>query len=166
MPGPQGVALTFIDRLGRESGWSPATAQAVLEEYRRFCFLAVAAGHPVTPSDAVDRAWHLHLTYTRDYWERFCPDILGQPLHHGPTAGGPDEQHRFYLQYAGTLRSYEHWFGEPPPVRFWPDAATRLNDDPRARWVHPRDAVILPRPLLRWCLLGAAGILALLWTVR
>ncbi len=48
----------------------------MFDEYRRFAFLAATAGHPVTPSDAVDQAWHLHLTYSRDYWDRFCP-LLG-----------------------------------------------------------------------------------------
>ncbi len=65
--GPADAALPFTTRLGRENGWSPAAAERVVAEYRRFCFLAIAAGHPVTPSDAVDQAWHLHLTYTRDY---------------------------------------------------------------------------------------------------
>jgi len=78
--GPSDAALPFVQRLARENGWSAAHAARVIEEYRRFCFLAVTAGHPVTPSDAVDQVWHLHLTYSRDYWERFCPDVLGQPL--------------------------------------------------------------------------------------
>ncbi|MEZ6192343.1 MAG: hypothetical protein R3C45_13785 [Phycisphaerales bacterium] len=51
----------------------------MVNEYRRFCYLAIAAGHTVTPSDEVDQAWHLHLLYTRDYWEDFCPNVLGTP---------------------------------------------------------------------------------------
>jgi hypothetical protein len=85
--GPDDAALPFAARLARENGWSADHTERVIEEYRRFCFLAVTAPHQVTPSDAVDQAWHLHLTYTRDYWERFCPDVLGRALHHGPTAG-------------------------------------------------------------------------------
>ena len=42
-------------------------------------------------SEQVDAAWHLHLTYTRSYWDRFCKETLGQPLHHDPTRGGPAE---------------------------------------------------------------------------
>jgi hypothetical protein len=84
--GPEDAALHFPDRLARENGWSRTKADRVIGEYKRFCFLAATAGHEVTPSDAVDQAWHLHLTYTRDYWERFCPDVLGRPLHHNPTA--------------------------------------------------------------------------------
>ena len=152
--GPPDADLTFAARLVRENGWSPAQAERVIEEYRRFCFLAVTAGHPVTPSDAVDQAWHLHLTYTRDYWERFCPEILGRPLHHGPTAGGVNEHRRYFEQYARTLHSYERAFGMSPPADLWPSAARRLIGDPRARRVHPRDGIVLPRITL-W-LLGAA----------
>lgn len=141
--GPESAELSFLQRLARENGWTPAEAERVFEEYRRFCFLAVTAGHEVTPSDAVDQAWHLHLTYSRDYWERFCPDVLGRPLHHGPTAGGSAERDRFFEQYARTLKAYEATFG-PPPADLWPDAHRRLVDDPRARRVHPREAWIVP----------------------
>ncbi len=158
--GSQDAVLSFAERLARENGWSLAEAERVIEEYRRFCFLAVTAGHPVTPSDQVDQAWHLHLTYTRDYWERFCPEVLGCPLHHGPTKGGSDEQHRFFTQYAETLRSYERAFGSPP-ADLWPDAARRLNQDHKARRVHPRDAIIVPRKMIRAGMLLAALLIAL-----
>ena len=154
--GPAEAALPFAARLARENGWGDVHAARVIEEYRRFCFLAVIAGHEVTPSDAVDQAWHLHLTYSRDYWERFCPDILGRALHHGPTAGGSEEVHRYFEQYARTLKSYEQVFGEPPPLDIWPSAARRLIEDPKARRVHPRDAIIIPRTTARLLLLLAA----------
>lgn len=152
--GPADAALSFTDRLARENGWSPAHGARVVEEYRRFCFLAATATHQVTPSDAVDQAWHLHLTYTRDYWERFCP-LLGRPLHHEPTAGGPAEQHRFFDQYADTLLAYEQAFGVAPPADIWPDAARRLLRDHQARRVQLRDVIILPR---RPALLALAAV--------
>jgi hypothetical protein len=158
--GPAGVTLSFAARLARENGWSPPYTERVIEEYRRFCFLAVSSGHPVTPSDAVDQVWHLHLTYTRDYWDRFCPEVLGRPLHHGPTAGGPDEQHRFYEQYAATLRSYERTFGHAPATEIWPSAARRLIDDPRARRVHPRDGIVVPWRFAAATVIVAAAVTA------
>ena len=100
----------------------------------------------MTPSDAVDQVWHLHLTYSADYWQAFCPDVLGRPLHHGPTAGGSAEQARYFEQYAQTLRSYERVFGSPP-ADIWPSAYQRLIVDPRARRVHPREGWIIARPL-------------------
>ncbi len=157
--GPADAALSFVGRLARENGWSLARATRVIGEYKRFAFLAATVDHPVTPSDAIDQAWHLHLTYTRDYWERFCPDILGSALHHGPTAGGTAEGQRFFVQYAQTLAAYEAAFGETAPTDLWPPAVQRLYDDPRARRVHPRDAWVIPKS---WPLLIAAVIMLLL----
>ena len=156
--GPNDAAVPFAARLARENGWSPAYSARVIEEYKRFCFLAVTGDQEVTPSDAVDQAWHLHLTYSRDYWERFCPHILGRQLHHGPTAGGGAERHRYFEQYAETLKLYEQVFGEATPADIWPGAARRLIEDPRARRVHPRDAIVIPKTTMRLLLLLAVAV--------
>ena len=161
--GSQDAVIPFADRLARETGWSRAQAARVLGEYKRFCFLAATAGHTVTPSDAVDQAWHLHLTYSRDYWERFCPDVLGRPLHHEPNAGGAEQRHRHFEQYAQTLKSYESAFGETPPADLWPAAARLLIHDHRARRVHPRDGFLVTRTNAFFILLLATiALLALL----
>lgn len=146
--GPENAGLTFLARLARENGWSAPYAERVFDEYRRFCFLAATGEEELTPSDAVDQAWHLHLAYTRDYWGRFCPEVLGLSLHHGPTAGGDTERSRFFDQYARTLLRYEQVFGKIPPGDIWPAAARRLLDDPRARRVHPRDGIVVSRAAL------------------
>lgn len=164
---PRHTVLSFADRLARDNGWSADHSARVIGEYKRFCFLAVTAGHPVTPSDAVDQVWHLHLSYTRDYWDRFCPHVLGRALHHGPTAGGDAEQARYFEQYADTLKSYEAVFGETAPADLWPKASQRLNDDPRARRVHPRDGMVVKRWALGVLVVAtalASGFLVFLWT--
>ena len=112
--GPADAEQSFAQRLAKENGWSAGEAERVIEEYRRFCFLAVTAGHPVTPSEAVDQAWHLHLAYTRDYWQCFCPKVLERELHHGPTQGGETERDKHFEQYALTLKTYEELFGPVP----------------------------------------------------
>jgi hypothetical protein len=103
------------------------------------------AGHDVTPSDAVDQAWHLHLTYSRDYWQVFCPQVLRAELHHGPTQGGPVERERFYRQYADTMAAYEAAFGEVPPADIWPAAHRRFSVDPRGVRVNFSDGIMLSR---------------------
>ncbi|MBN8502137.1 MAG: hypothetical protein J0M19_13470 [Sphingomonadales bacterium] len=164
--GPDDAVFGFAARLARENGWSTDFTARVIEEYRRFCFLAATGTMQVTPSDAVDQAWHLHLTYSRDYWQRFCPDVLGRELHHGPTKGGAPERERFFAQYADTLKRYEHVFG-PAPADIWPTAARRLMDDPRARRVHPRDGLVMRRTVLAAWLGCALFIgLALGWALR
>ncbi|MGE3691630.1 MAG: hypothetical protein AB7F98_09635 [Novosphingobium sp.] len=155
--GPEGSALSFPQRLARENGWTLAHVERVIAEYKRFCFLAATAGFEVTPSDPVDQAWHLHLTYSRDYWDRFCPDVLGCKLHHGPTKGGGEERGRHFRQYAETLKAYERHFG-PPPADIWPVANDLLSDAARARRVHPRDGMVVRRTVA----LGVAAALALL----
>lgn len=163
--GPPAASLSFADRLARENRWSAEFTRRVIREYKRFCYLALEAGHEVTPSDAVDQTWHLHLTYSRDYWERFCPEVLGAPLHHGPTAGGQAERARYYDQYAATLKAYDDHFGETPPADIWPDAARRFTTDPRAFRVNPADVVIIPRKI-GYTIATVAGILlagALAW---
>lgn len=143
--GPAVASLTFAARLARENRWDAAHAEAVIREYKRFCYLALTAGHEVTPSDAVDQAWHLHLTYSRDYWEVFCPEVLGAPLHHGPTSGGTAERERYYRQYADTLAAYETAFGAVPPADIWPPAHRRFSVDPKGVRVNFSDGIFLPR---------------------
>src|SRR5687768_3540360 len=104
-------ALPFSARLARDNAWSADFASGAIEEYRRFCFLAVHAGHPVTPSDEVDQVWHLHLLYSQHYWEALCRDTLEMPLHHGPTKGGAAEHHKFTDWYGATRASYRRYFG-------------------------------------------------------
>lgn len=157
--GPADTALSFAARLARDNRWSVSFAKRVIGEYKRFCFLAVTAGHEVTPSDAVDQAWHLHLTYSRDYWERFCPEALGVPLHHGPTAGGAAEHNRYFEQYAQTLKSYEATFGEMPPADIWPTAAQRFGRDALAVRVRPDSVIFLSR---HGAIIGATALAVLL----
>ena len=124
-----GSELHFSRRVARENGWSKDYTWRVIEEYKRFAFLATVAGHPVTPSDPVDQVWHLHLTYSRSYWEDFCPNVLGKALHHEPTRGGRLEQQKFSEWYWQTLESYERLLGHPPPSDIWPDPAIRFGGE-------------------------------------
>ena len=122
-----GIEFPFSARLARENGWSHRYALRVVDEYKRFVWLAMRAGHPVTPSEEVDEAWHLHLCYTRSYWDRMGGAVLGKPLHHGPTEGGKKEEAKFADWYARTLESYRVHFGEKPPVDIWPPAEIRFR---------------------------------------
>jgi uncharacterized protein (TIGR04222 family) len=146
--GPTPPALTFPARLARENGWPRPFAARVVREYKRFVFLAVTAGRPVCPSEQVDAAWHLHLTYTRSYWKRFCGEVLGRPLHHDPTKGGPAEADKHLRMYADTFAAYREAFGHDPPADIWPPAGVRFGDDlhhvavnTRHNWVVPKAGV-------------------------
>ncbi|HEY9749796.1 MAG TPA: TIGR04222 domain-containing membrane protein, partial [Allocoleopsis sp.] len=146
-------SLSFSKRLARENDWTLEYTHRVIQEYKKLAFLAVVAGHPVSPSEQVDQAWHLHLTYTRSYWEEFCPKVLGIPLHHEPTRGGKAEQAKFDDWYNQTLKSYAEWFGESPPADIWPPAHLRfaqaaelIQADPQQYWVLPK--LRFPKPAI------------------
>src|SRR5690349_16152907 len=96
----------FAERLARENAWPREHAARVIREYKRFVCLAVTASQPVTPSDSVDQAWHLHLTYSSQYWDHFCPNVLGRPLHHHPSAGGAVARRRCVADYERPLARY------------------------------------------------------------
>ena len=120
--------LPFSRRLARDNGWEQQYANRVVEEYKRFIYLLATQGEPLTPSDQVDQAWHLHLAYSQHYWDVLCGSILDRPLHHGPTEGGMDEQAKFEEWYSRTLARYEQVFGKPPPSDCWPSPEDRFRD--------------------------------------
>lgn len=141
-------AFPFSARLARDNGWSRRYAQRVIAEYRRFIFLCVTAEHVVCPSDQVDQAWHQHLTFTHSYWDELCGEVLGRPLHHGPTKGGAAENRKHVDMYERTLRSYEAVFGQLPPRDIWPPTERRFDEDVAHRRVNTRRNWIVPK--CRW----------------
>jgi hypothetical protein len=122
-----GIAFSFSDRLANENNWKKDFAARAIEEYRRFIYLCCVAEHQVTPSDEVDQVWHLHLTFTRSYWQELCGKVTGKELHHNPTKGGRDEEKKFAQCYARTLASYRAHFGEDAPKELWPDEHKRFQ---------------------------------------
>ena len=140
------VQLTFPMRLARENAWAADYACQVVEEYKKFVFLWMVMEHPVTPSDQVDQVWHLHLTYTHSYWERFCNRVLQASLHHEPTKGGAAESEKFDGWYHQTLQSYEMLFGEPPPKDIWPSPTERFGRDLHFVRANTRQKWIVPKP--------------------
>jgi hypothetical protein len=151
------AVLTFVRRLAKEAGWSSDYTGRVIDEYRRFLFLATVAGHTAVPSEQVDQAWHLHLTYTRSYWGRLCRETLGRQLHHEPTRGGSGEQAKFIALYDETLASYRRFFGVEPPADIWPDAAARFGPDTQHRLVNTARNWVVPKQLVRRLAGAAAG---------
>jgi hypothetical protein len=139
------AAFPFWSRLASENGWSLSFAARAISEYRRFLYLAVVAGHPVSPSDHVDQVWHLHLLYTESYWDRLCRDTLGRPLHHHPTTGGAAERAKFDDWYGRTLESYQRVFRDEAPADIWPGPEARAGDD-RYQRVNAKRCWIIRKP--------------------
>jgi uncharacterized membrane protein YgcG len=125
VPGP---AARFEEALAETQGWTIAFAERVTDEYCGFLYLAATAGFEVTPSQAVDEAWHLHLSYPH-YREVLCRRILGRTLEHRPATGEPGEEERHQRQYEDTLELYESVFGKPPPSDIWPRPIAREEEE-------------------------------------
>jgi len=155
-----GVEFPFSKRFARENGWSSDYTARVILEYKRFLYLCAGAGHPVTPSDEVDQAWHLHLCYTRSYWDEVCGGIIGRPIHHGPTRGGKSEGEKFGAWYARTLESYAVHFGHAPPPDIWPASRVRFDARRDFRRIDVSRFHLLPRSA-KWKAAAVAGALAL-----
>ncbi|MEM7167986.1 MAG: hypothetical protein AAF581_21210 [Planctomycetota bacterium] len=148
--GPAEAGLSFEKRLARENdGWSEQFATRVCREYRRFVLLCHLSGRPLTPSDAVDQAWHLHLCYSRSYWHRMCRDVLGVPLHHEPTRGGSSEASKFVDWYEATREAYEITFGEKAPTDIWPHAEARFANAAAFRRVDTSACWMISRATVR-----------------
>src|SRR6185436_1785141 len=84
-----------------------------------------------------------------NYWKVFCPEILGQPLHHQPTKGGNDEREKFEGWYRQTLESYRKFFGEEPPRDIWPTPEARTAEKHAFIRVDGERNWVIPKPRLR-----------------
>ncbi len=150
--------LSFSQRLARENGWPPLFTERVIAEYKKFIFLCMISPQPVTPSDEVDQAWHLHLVYTKSYWNDLCKDILGKDIHHTPTEGGPAERDKFISYYESTLQLYRDKFGTEPPHDIWPPASIRFGGSDFIRANKETHWVIAKKPWHK----GISGLLLIL----
>ncbi|WP_207632566.1 glycine-rich domain-containing protein [Foetidibacter luteolus] len=123
-----GASFTFTDRLARQNGWTKTYTQRAIEEYKKFIFLCCITPTGVTPSDPVDQAWHLHLTYTKSYWVDLCRNTLEKEIHHNPTKGGKAEAQKFDGYYTGVHTLYKETFGYPPPADIWHNNKERFSN--------------------------------------
>ncbi|MCB0430325.1 MAG: hypothetical protein H6585_01580 [Flavobacteriales bacterium] len=140
--------FTFTDRLARENGWPLEYAIRTTEEYKKFIFLLCITDHPLTPSDQVDQAWHLHLIYTRSYWIDMCKNLLGRDIHHGPTKGGQAEKDKYNDWYAETKKRYAEVFKDEAPEDIWPSSKIRFGELNFTRVNRHRNWV-LPKPTFK-----------------
>lgn len=139
------TTFPFEARLARENNWTIEFTERVIEEYRRFMFLCCISKKIKTPSDEVDQVWHLHMIYTKSYWEDFCQNTLGQLIHHNPTKGGHEEREKFWELYENTKIFYREKFGEKPPEDIWLPTQERFSKINFKR-VHFDDYWLIKKP--------------------
>lgn len=98
------------------TGLSDAQIALLVQDYRRFLYLVATGGQVLAPSSVIDRVWHQHLMDTKAYFDSFCPQVLGKPLHHIPGRPAPVAD----AAYLDTLAQYQAEFGEAPLPEIWP----------------------------------------------
>ena len=109
----------FFSKLTSENRWSGKTARQAIREYKKFMYLAALTEDRLSPPRAVDRVWHIHLTFTRNYWEEFCPNILGKSVHHDPSPPTREARSRDKEDQKKAQNLYAREFGAKPPRGLW-----------------------------------------------
>jgi hypothetical protein len=114
----------LMQMMEKQMGANAEMAQRVVEEYRKFLFLAMRAGHQVIPPGIINDAWMTHMQSTHDYWEN-----LGKMIAERPMAGGMDAKAMGSVgdAWAATLKSYEAIFGTKPPMDIWGSGPASQN---------------------------------------
>lgn len=120
----------FLKMVEQQMGVNRDMAGRVIEEYRKFLFLAMRSGHQVIPPGAVNDVWMMHLQNAQNYWEQ-----LGKMIAERPTAGrfDPSAFAAMADPWKQTLESYEKIFGTKPPMDIWKGPAAAGN--PWDQWM-------------------------------
>jgi len=126
------ATFPFSKKLAKEESWTFDFTQRAIEEYKKFVYLCCISPNGASPSEIVDKVWHMHLIYTQNYWEEFCPNILKQNLHHHPSNGGFEEKDKHENWFTETLENYKKVFSKEPPEDIWKNQI--IKAEPKIFW--------------------------------
>ena len=105
-----------MQTMQQHMGSNAEMGQQVIEEYRKFLFLSMRAGHQVIPPGVINDVWMMHMQTAQNYWEN-----LGKMITERPVVQGVDAKNIASMAdtWAATLKSYELIFGAKPPAEIW-----------------------------------------------
>ncbi len=109
----------FSKKLAKEQNWSNAFTLKAINEYKKFMYLCCISPTGASPSKIVDEVWHLHLTYTKNYWEDFCGIVLHKKIHHNPSNGSIGDYNKYQNLEKSTMLLYEKEFELKAPSEIW-----------------------------------------------
>jgi hypothetical protein len=75
----------MMQMMEQQMGQNSEMAQRVIEEYRKFLFLAMRAGPSGDPARPINDVWMMHMQNAQNYWENLAKMITERPV-----AGGMD----------------------------------------------------------------------------
>lgn len=142
----------FSKKLAKEENWTLNFTKKAIEEYKKFIYLCCILPHGASPSRVVDKVWHMHLIYTQNYWEEFCPEILRRKLHHHPSKGGQQEKSKHQDWFLDTLSQYKTIFQKEAPEDIWQE---KTPEKSRKNWL--RKLRILPLFMIPFLLSSCLG---------
>lgn len=105
---------SFQHNLRKIGDWTDESSVAITAAYRRFLYLKAVTGQTITPPACIDRAWHLHLGFPKDYAN--LEAAIGARILHQEKLTEVERTEAFE-------RGRQLWiaeFGEDPPARIWP----------------------------------------------
>ena len=101
----------IVERVAKENLWSDFFTFCVVEEYKKFLYLASITN--VAPSFEIDQVWHAHMLFSKDYEK--TEKLLGKRIHHQPNIEGQSGKD----EYKNTFHIYWDTFGYNPPRKIW-----------------------------------------------
>ena len=107
----------FSKKLAKEENWTETFTRKAIDEYKKFVYLCCKLPNGASPSEIVDKVWHMHLIYTQNYWEEFCPKICLEHYYFNDKIHRENEKHK--NGFTETLESYEKIFEQEPPKDIW-----------------------------------------------
>ena len=75
------IPICVIERYSRKNSVESNTAYKIFDELSEF--LSLASEQKISPTEAVDRAWHEFILHTKEYTD-YCLANFGKYIHHVP----------------------------------------------------------------------------------
>ncbi len=110
----------LLEKIQASQSVESQTARELLVEIMRFLHLIAFYNRRLTPSLALDLAWHEFILFTSMY-AAFCQQKFGRFIHHHPGGKESDNQRNFQK----TLQLYMLHWGQPDET-VWGHFATTM----------------------------------------
>lgn len=114
------LLLERIKPFANKTGLEPKN---LLREMLKFLILCGKHEESLTPSLAVDEAWHNYILFTKSY-AIFCQNNFGKFIHHEPDENEEKNSNR----YDRTIELYCDHFGQPP-TKIWGEQSLKIFDN-------------------------------------
>lgn len=105
---------SFEHNLRKIGDWTDESSLRITEAYRRFLYLKALSGKTIKPPRWIDQAWHLHLSFLKNYRE--FEAAVGRRILHGIGMNRRERDEAY--DFGRSLWCSE--FDIPPKEDIWP----------------------------------------------